>query len=238
MKHHEVNELMEKKIEIAGIQLDNYPVRESMMMLDKASAERAFFSVAEVNADLILRTGTDAKAGEAIAGLNHTILSDEAILKAAGQSSPQRLHEIADRTFFRELMRKLEQDQAPVCLLGDTEQNTVPAKEWILQQFPHMNITDVEILDNCTGELDNLINEINAKTQEVVVSLLPSPMQEHFFLDYREKLSASLWYGAGPVRPAQNRSRIVSFFRERKRVRALTAFMTKFEKQKAAQYEQ
>jgi N-acetylglucosaminyldiphosphoundecaprenol N-acetyl-beta-D-mannosaminyltransferase len=101
-----------------------------------------------------------------------------------------------------------------------------------------MNITDVEILDNCTGELDNLINEINAKTQEVVVSLLPSPMQEHFFLDYREKLSASLWYGAGPVRPAQNRSRIVSFFRERKRVRALTAFMTKFEKQKAAQYEQ
>jgi N-acetylglucosaminyldiphosphoundecaprenol N-acetyl-beta-D-mannosaminyltransferase len=135
-------------------------------------------------------------------------------------------------------MRKLEQDQAPVCLLGDTEQNTVPAKEWILQQFPHMNITDVEILDNCTGELDNLINEINAKTQEVVVSLLPSPMQEHFFLDYREKLSASLWYGAGPVRPAQKRSRIVSFFRERKRVRALTAFMVKFEKQEAAQYEQ
>jgi N-acetylglucosaminyldiphosphoundecaprenol N-acetyl-beta-D-mannosaminyltransferase len=125
-------------------------------------------------------------------------------------------------------MRKLEQNQASVCLLGDTEQNTVSAKEWILQQFPHMNITDVEILDNCTGELDNLINEINAKTQDVVVSLLPSPMQEYFFLDYREKLSAALWYGAGPVRLPRHRSRIVSFFRERKRVRALTTFKMKY----------
>jgi N-acetylglucosaminyldiphosphoundecaprenol N-acetyl-beta-D-mannosaminyltransferase len=226
---------MENKIDIAGVQLDNCTVRESMKMLDEASANRTFFSVAEVNADLILRTASDEKVTKAIESLNHIILSDDAILKAAGQNSPQRQREIADKTFFRELMRKLEQDGVPVCLLGDTEKHTIRAKEFLLQQFPHMNITDVEILDECTGELDNLINDINAKTQDVVISILPSPMQEYFFLDYREKLSAALWYGAGPLAPAQHRSWLVSFVKEQKRVRALTKFMVL--KKKATQYE-
>jgi N-acetylglucosaminyldiphosphoundecaprenol N-acetyl-beta-D-mannosaminyltransferase len=234
-QHHEVNERMEKKIDIAGLQLDNCSVREAMAMLDKASAERAFFSVAEINTDILLRTGTDERVKKAVEGLNLTILSDEAVLKAVGQNSPQRQHEIADRSFFRELMRKIEQDQVPVCLLGDTSARVLSAKEFLLQQFPHMNITDVEIIDECKGGLDNLVNEINAGTPDVVVSLLPSPMQEYFFMDYRENLSAALWYGTGAVPPARHRGWLVPFIQERKRVRALTRFMDL--KKKATQHE-
>jgi N-acetylglucosaminyldiphosphoundecaprenol N-acetyl-beta-D-mannosaminyltransferase len=100
-----------------------------------------------------------------------------------------------------------------------------------------MIIADVEILEQCTGELDNVINEINAKTQDVVISLLPSPMQEQFFLDYRDKLSAGLWYGIGHLSQDRRGPGIVAFFRNRKRLRELTAYMKKYQEQKAIKNE-
>jgi N-acetylglucosaminyldiphosphoundecaprenol N-acetyl-beta-D-mannosaminyltransferase len=224
---------MMRKIEIAGLQFDNYSVDDTMRMLDKASAERAFFSIAEVDADMILRAGSDETMREAFGRLNHTILADEVILKAAGQYSAQRQHEITERRFYQELMRKLELDQVPVCLLGDTEMHTAAGRDLILQQFPDMNIADMEILEQYTGELDKMINEINAKTQNVVISLLPSPAQEEIFLECREKLSAGLWYGMGAIRTERHRKKLADYIRDWKRQRALTRLMTGYREQEA-----
>jgi N-acetylglucosaminyldiphosphoundecaprenol N-acetyl-beta-D-mannosaminyltransferase len=224
---------MDKKIDVAGLQLDNCSVTESIDIIEKAAAEQAFFSIEEINTDMVMLAGTDERIREAIGRLNHTVISEDVILKAANQSSIQRQHEIADRSFFYELMKRFEENQVPVCLLGDTEARTLSEKEFFLQKFPRMIIADVEILEQCTGELDNVINEINAKTQDVVISLLPSPMQEQFFLDYRDKLSAGLWYGIGNLAQDMRRPGIVAFFRNWKRLRELTAYMKKYQEQKA-----
>jgi N-acetylglucosaminyldiphosphoundecaprenol N-acetyl-beta-D-mannosaminyltransferase len=229
---------MDKKIDVAGLELDNCTVTESITLIEKAAAEQAFFSIEEINMDTVMLAGTDEKIREAISRLNHTVISEDIILKAANQNSLQREHEIADRSFFYEMMKRFERNQVPVCLLGDTEARTLSEKEFILQKFPRMIIADVEILEQCTGELDNVINEINAKTQDVVISLLPSPMQEQFFLDYRDKLSAGLWYGIGRLAPGRRKLRILSFFRNRKRLRELTAYVKKYQKQKATENEE
>ena len=39
--------------------------------------------------------------------------------------------------------------------------------------------------------------EINALTPDMILSVLPSPDQEHFLMENCEKLSAGLWYGIG-----------------------------------------
>ena len=47
------------------------------------------------------------------------------------------------------------------------------------------------------GEAESLVNAINSETVDVILSLLPSPTQEKFLLDNKDKLSANLWYGIG-----------------------------------------
>lgn len=42
-----------------------------------------------------------------------------------------------------------------------------------------------------------MVNEINALTPDMILSVLPSPDQEHFLMENCEKLSAGLWYGIG-----------------------------------------
>ena len=38
---------------------------------------------------------------------------------------------------------------------------------------------------------------MNATTPDVIISVLPSPMQEQFLADHREKMNANIWYGIG-----------------------------------------
>ncbi|MCI5856607.1 MAG: WecB/TagA/CpsF family glycosyltransferase [Agathobacter sp.] len=228
---------MNKKIDIAGLQLDNCTVRESIMLLERAMSEQSFFSIAEINMDTILRAETDERVKEAVQRLNHTIIAEENILRAVDYCTMQRQHEIADGTFFYELMKRVERNHLSVCLLGETQDATLSMQSLILERFPRMNIVDVEILEQCTGELDNVINEINIKTPDVVVSLLPSPEQEYFFLDYRDKIFAKLWYAMGTEKPAEHKSRIAAFFNEKKRLRILLRHLTKYQEQEASKDE-
>ncbi len=228
---------MNKKIDIAGLQLDNCTVRESIMLLERAMSEQSFFSIAEINMDTILRAETDERVKEAVQRLNHTIIAEENILRAVDCCTMQRQHEIADGAFFYELMKRVERNHLSVCLLGETQNATLSMQSLILERFPRMNIVDVEILEQCTGELDNVINEINIKTPDVVVSLLPSPGQEYFFLDYRDKIFAKLWYAMGTEKPAEHKSRIAAFFNEKKRLRILLRHLTKYQEQEASKDE-
>ena len=44
-----------------------------------------------------------------------------------------------------------------------------------------------------------MINEINVLTPAVLLSVLPNPLQEHFLMENRNKLSVNLWYGLGSL---------------------------------------
>lgn len=52
-------------------------------------------------------------------------------------------------------------------------------------------------LKTVRGGTDAMVNEINALTPDMILSVLPSPDQEHFLMENCEKLSAGLWYGIG-----------------------------------------
>ncbi len=49
------------------------------------------------------------------------------------------------------------------------------------------------------GDLEAVINDMNATTPDVIISVLPSPMQEQFLYEHRDKMNANIWYGIGGV---------------------------------------
>ena len=65
-------------------------------------------------------------------------------------------------------------------------------------------------LEAWDGAMDAVVNEINASTPDVVISILPSPMQEHFLLENKDKLSANLWYGMGTMEFSDTKKGILS----------------------------
>jgi N-acetylglucosaminyldiphosphoundecaprenol N-acetyl-beta-D-mannosaminyltransferase len=223
---------MIKKIDIAGIQLDNYTVRESIMEMEKDMAQNVFCTVEEIMMDTLLLAEKDLRVKEALALLDHAVIAECGILDAVGQNTMQRQHEIEDHTFFRELLKRLERNHKTVFLLGETEEITEHFYEYLQEEFKNLAFAGMEAMEDCVETTDAVVNEINASTPDALLCILPSPQQEAFLADNRDKISAKLWYGIGaPEQMMQSRHRFLDFFRRRSKIRILEKTIHHYQRQ-------
>lgn len=188
---------MIKKIDIAGIQLDNYTVREMIMKIDRCMSERAFTTVEEINMDTLHLAASDDEVKQAIEVLDYTVIAETGILSAASADTLQRRHEIEDHDFFYELFKRLERNHKSIFIIGDLESVIDEAVDFLRELFDRIKIVGSETLENSESVSEAVVNEINIASPDVVLSLLPSPQQEVFLLKNKDKLSTNLWYGIG-----------------------------------------
>ena len=93
-------------------------------------------------------------------------------------------------------------------VMGDSMERVEQMCERISDRYPKCEIVGMEALDECTGATDAVVNEMNAVAPDVILSIIPSPQQEHFLMENREKISAELWYGIGKIELGKARSRL------------------------------
>lgn len=91
---------MIKKIDIAGIQVDNYTVRESIMLVEKNMSRQIFTTLEEVNMQMLLLAETDERMRESLEKLDYSVIAETGILNAVGENSIQRKREIEDHDFY------------------------------------------------------------------------------------------------------------------------------------------
>ncbi len=223
---------MIKKIDIAGIALDNYTVRETIMQIEKQMSDHGFHTIEEVNMDMLMLMETDEAVRQALTTVEHTIIAEAGILDAVGAGSYQRRHEIEHHDFFYEMMKRIERNHKTVFLIGDTEENTRKAKEDLEEQYPKCVIGGTEALETCQGTVDAIVNEINSTTPDVILSFLPSPEQEHFLMENKDKLSAGLWYGVGDRKHHKSGKRLMEGLRRLIRTRRLEKHLNSYEQEK------
>ena len=103
------------------------------------------------------------------------------------------------------------------------------ALQTIEEDFPKCRFVGAEAMDECVGATDAIVNEINAATPDVVISILPTPEQEYFLLDNRNKLSTTLWYGMGSEKIARKKHGFIHFIRNMISLRKLEHTITSYE---------
>ena len=199
---------MIKTIDFAGIVLDNYSVRETIMNVEKNMSDQGFHTIEEVNMDTLMQAETDEVIKEALQIVEHTVIAEAGILDAVGAGSYQRRQEIEHHDFFYELMKRIERNHKTMFVIGDSMERVEQMCELISDRYPKCEIVGMEALDECTGATDAVVNEMNAVAPDVILSIIPSPQQEHFLLENREKITAELWYGIGKIELGKARSRL------------------------------
>lgn len=222
---------MIKKIDIAGIQLDNYTFRETIMQIERMINDSVFHTLEEVNMDILMQAQSDERVKTVLENLNLTILTEYEILDAAGEKSAQRKHEIESKNVFYETLKRVERNHMSVFLLGQKEEDIILMKEYICQEFPKIRLGGMEAMENCVGEMEATVNEINAATVDVVISVLPSPQQELFLLQQKGKISARLWYGVDESKLVKKKSGLWESLCRKIRLHRLELHISKYEEQ-------
>lgn len=212
---------MIKKISVAGLQLDNYSVHESMMELEKHVNDTPLYMMEEVTMDMLLMAAVDDTIKVVLSSINQTVIAENGILDAAEIKNAGRRREIENHSCFYELLKRLERNHKSVFVLGMTEKAVASMKEYIEQEFPRIIFAGVEAMEHCPGTADAIINEINAATPHTIISVFASPEQEYFLYEHKDKLSAKIWYGVGEEIIARRKVHFIRLLRDKIRVRQL-----------------
>ncbi|WP_051532794.1 WecB/TagA/CpsF family glycosyltransferase [Lachnobacterium bovis] len=188
---------MIKKVEIAGVTLDNYNVREILSEIEKDMESPVLKTIEEVDMSMILNAEKDEHYKGILEGLKFSILAETEILSAVGENSTQRYHEIENNVFFEEFFKRVERNRKKVFIIGQSTEKNEQFKNILEKNFPEIIIVNVRALDECIGAYESIINDINATGADVVFSVIPSPEQESFLDDYKGLINAGIWYGVG-----------------------------------------
>ncbi len=190
---------MIKKIDIMGILLDDYTVREALHQIESLSDDNVLRSIESISMQMLMEAEQDEELRNAISSLDLAIVGQKEILEVAGAGTMQRIKETEENDFFYEFLKRLERNHKRLFLLGETKEKNSRIKEKLIEQYPQLSIAGEYALENCIGDQAAVINEMNAATPDLVLSVLPSPTQEHFFWERKDKINARIWYGVGDV---------------------------------------
>ena len=188
---------MIKKVEILGIKLDNYTVREAMLKMEVYLNNTVMNTVESISMEMLMKAQNDEVVRECIEHLDLTIIGEKEILNAAGVDSAQRIRETAEHEFFKEFAARIIRNNKTVYMLGDTAARTENMLDFFRENYEKLKICGSYALEECTGDLDHVINEINIAEPDVIFSILPTPQQEYFLKDNVGKFNAKIWYGLG-----------------------------------------
>ncbi|MEG0806079.1 MAG: WecB/TagA/CpsF family glycosyltransferase [Lachnospiraceae bacterium] len=188
---------MIKKIELLGTEIDNYSVRESMLLVETYLNNNVMNTIESISMKMLVGAGENPKIKEAIESLDLALPGEKDILFAADVTSSQRIKEIADNMFFQEFAKRIIRNRKNVFLLGETHAQVERLQGFLEEFYEKMNIVGEYAMEDCVGDIAGTINEINIVSPDIIFSVVPSPKQEEFLMEQKEKIGAKLWYGLG-----------------------------------------
>ena len=178
---------MIKEITVAGIKLNSYTALENLTQIGNNLDNRIFTTVEEIYMRTLLLAKEDEKVKDVIEALDVTVIAENGVWDAVGENTSLRRKEIERREFFFQLMRILERNKYSVFVLGETESEITQTCDYIAEEFPRLNVVGTTALEECGGADEGIINNINLLAPDVIISVLPSPKQEHFLAENKRK---------------------------------------------------
>ena len=190
---------MKKKIQILGMKLDNYSVRESILLAESYLNGTSLNAIEDISTKMLMESENNEVLGQALQEMDMTIIGEKEILTAAEVETPQRLKETVEHEFFHEFMKRIARNHKIVYILGEKSEQIKALVGFLKEHYPRVTVSGVFALEDCPGDYESIINEVNGEAADVVISVIPSPQQEEFLMNYKSKMSAKVWYGIGEV---------------------------------------
>ena len=168
---------MKKKIQILGMKLDNYSVRESILLAESYLNGTSLNAIEDISMKMLMESENNEVLGQALQELDMTIIGEKEILTAAEVETPQWLKETVEHEFFHEFMKRIARNHKIVYILGEKSEQIKALVGFLKEHYPRVTVSGVFALEDCPGDYESIINEVN----------------------YKSKMSAKVWYGIGEV---------------------------------------
>lgn len=182
-----------KKIQVLGIELCDYTIREAMKKIDEYMHDGRIDAIGYITTKGLMEANGRPELKEWMHSLDMTISADGDILHAANIDAAGRLREVEENAFMKEFLKKLARNRRSVFVLTETKEQLGELTKVLLDYQEHLKIVGTYAMEELQADEDYVVNEINIVTPHVLISQLPSPRREEFFKNNRLKVNTEIW---------------------------------------------
>ncbi len=182
-----------KHMQVLGVELRDYSVREAMRKVDFFLRDGKVATIAYITTRGLMEAESSPELKTFLAELDMTVAADVDILRAAGVANRSRAKEIENDEFLEEFLKKLVRGKKTVYLLSDTAEHLGLLEEQLKGYRGGLRIVGRFSFDALEQDEDYLINEMNGLMPNVVISNIVSPLREQFFENHHMKMNVSIW---------------------------------------------
>lgn len=182
-----------KKIQVLGVTLFDYSLREAMRKVDGYLRDGKVSTISYVTIRGVLEADEDQTIKDFVTQLDMVIPADTDILRASNAASRNRIREIENNEFMEEFLKRLYRLRKHVYLLAETDEKLEVISKYISSYQEHIKIAGRFSLEQLQADEDFVVNDINMMEPDVIISLLSSSKRIDFFTANHMKLNAKIW---------------------------------------------
>jgi N-acetylglucosaminyldiphosphoundecaprenol N-acetyl-beta-D-mannosaminyltransferase len=180
-------------MEVLGISLQDLTLRESMRKVDQFFRDGKVSTIALITMKGLIVAQDSPAIKKWMDSLDMTVAADADILRAADINYRSRIHDVENKQFIVEFLKKLVRQHKTVYLLGQTEADVKKLEEELTAYQENLQIVGRLAIDELEYDDDFIVNDINMQLPGVLISNLSSPKREEFLADNHMKLNVAIW---------------------------------------------
>ncbi len=184
-----------QKMDILGVALTDYSLRESLVMVDNYVRNRALNTILYVTTPMLILAGKDESEKARIESMDMTLCGDSDILRVAKIESKSRLYEIENLVFLKEFLRRIVRYDKKVYLLSDSEEDILKLKTELLTFQKGIMIGGEWAIQDEAVDMEEIVNHINDIAPTVIISRMSLGRQEKWMAETKSLLNAEVWLG-------------------------------------------
>lgn len=174
--------------------LTDYSVREAVGITDRFLGAGSLNTVLFISAKILVGAGVSEEQQAWIGDADLIIWSDAEIVKQAGVRARERIHEVENQDYIREVLRRLARGKKSLYLLAESEEELEELEADLKSVREDLNIVGRGTVDGMIQEeWDAEANRINGLAPVAVISRMQFEHQARMAEGMRRILNADIW---------------------------------------------
>lgn len=183
---------MAKSVEVLGIALETYTVRENMQFLEEYVTNDQLNIVCAVSSYTLMAASNNDELAEFIAGADLRMISDPVIFEVVEDKFEQQYTQLKKQELEEQFVKCLMRKKKKVFYICDTQEQVRKFENYIQENYPGL-----EGIGTCADgieeeKVEHIINEINSADVDVLLLNFHSPRQEMFIKNNKHLLHVKL----------------------------------------------
>ncbi len=183
---------MAKNIDVFGISLETYTVRENMQFFEEFVTTEELNIVSVVSSYMLMTASADQRLTDFIKKTDLRIIADPVIYEVVQGNYEQQYGQIKKQELEEQFLKCLIRKKKKIYFIGENEEQVRRFEIYIQEHY-----SDLIIAGTCgegieDDKVEHIINEINSADVDVLLLFFHSPSQENFIMNNKHLIHARL----------------------------------------------